>query len=211
MSAIVLVGSCNGSSCLRCGYSRFKLPYLAIGSPTQITVPGIPQIRVCDLVESKRRVETRGELIGERLVVDEAICVGRADRMFVKVLGIELAAFDTCNLRAHQRGAVFEILRAMPRPKFELSAGGRQEPRNVAVSRPEMRNSRLPRGRAHYRSNTPPFQNVMVTSKVAVAPSMTHPWRKHSPQRRTGLVTCGPNIEHSSSFKTGLPARWCSN
>ena len=72
----------------------------------------------------KRRVETRGELIGERLVVNEVICVGRADRIFVKVRGIALAAFDTCNLSAHQRSPVFEILRAMPRPKFELPATG---------------------------------------------------------------------------------------
>ena len=62
--------------------------------------------------------------------------------------------------------------------------------------------------RAHYRSNTQPFQNVMVRSKVAVALSMTHPWRKHNPQRRSVLVTYGPNIETPSSFKTGLLARW---
>jgi hypothetical protein len=42
--------------------------------------------------------------------------------LFVKVPGIALAAFDACNLRAYQRGTVFEILRAMSRPQLDLSA-----------------------------------------------------------------------------------------
>ena len=74
-----------------------------------------------DLLETACRVEARGEFVGERLIVDKAVRVCRADGLFVKMLGIELAAFDACDLRAHQRGAVFEILRAILRPYFELS------------------------------------------------------------------------------------------
>ena len=53
--------------------------------------------------------------------MDKAVFVCRADGLFVKVLGVELAAFDACDLRADQRGAVFEILRAILGPYLELS------------------------------------------------------------------------------------------
>ena len=74
-----------------------------------------------DLLETTCRVEACSDFIGERLVVDKAVCVCRADGLFVKMLGIELTALDAGDLRAHQRGAVFEILRAIRRPDLELS------------------------------------------------------------------------------------------
>ena len=46
--------------------------------------------------------------------------------MFVKALGIELAAFDARDLGANQRGAVLEIFGAILRPYFELSVMGGQ-------------------------------------------------------------------------------------
>ena len=76
------------------------------------------------MLEATRRVETRGELIGERLVVNKAVCLCRADGLFVKVHGIERAAIDPCNLRANQRSPVLEVLRAVLRPYFELSVVG---------------------------------------------------------------------------------------
>ena len=79
-----------------------------------------------DLLEATRRVEARGQFVGERLIVDKAVCVCRADGLFVQMLGVELAAFDARDLRADQRGAVFEILRAVLRPDFELSVVGGQ-------------------------------------------------------------------------------------
>src|SRR5882724_2008933 len=79
-----------------------------------------------DLLETTCRVEARGEFVGERLIVDKAVCVCRADGLFVQMLGIELPALDACDLRAHQRGAGFEILRAILRPYFELSVVSRQ-------------------------------------------------------------------------------------
>ena len=77
-------------------------------------------------LEAARRVEARGEFVGERLIVDKPVCVCRADGPFVEMLGIELPAFDACYLRADQRGAVVEILRAIRRPYFELSVVGGQ-------------------------------------------------------------------------------------
>src|ERR1700694_4285391 len=62
----------------------FELPYLPIGSPTQIAVAGVLQIHTGDLLEATRRVEAGGQFIGERLVVDKAVCASRADGLFVE-------------------------------------------------------------------------------------------------------------------------------
>ena len=95
---------------------------------------GVSYVRMRDRFKTTRRVEARGQLVGERLIVDKAVCAGRADGLFVEALGIELAALNACNLRANQRGAVFEILRAIFCPYFQLSVVRRPEPRNAAVA-----------------------------------------------------------------------------
>src|SRR6266851_2495552 len=97
-----------------------QLRYFAIGPPKLIAIPGFEQIRVCELLETTCRVEPRGELVGDRLIVYEAVAVRRADGLFVKLLGVEHAVFDPCNLRAYQCGAVFKILRAMLCPYLVL-------------------------------------------------------------------------------------------
>ena len=58
--------------------------------------------------------------------MDEAVVARRPDGLFVQPLGIELAAFEARDLRADQRGAVREILRAVLRPDLELSVVGGQ-------------------------------------------------------------------------------------
>ena len=87
-----------------------------------------------DLVEATRRVESRGEFIGECLIVDKAVCMRRPDGLFVEMLGIELAAFDASDLCADQCGAVLEILRTIRRPDFELSVMGGQTPPDAAAA-----------------------------------------------------------------------------
>src|SRR5262249_55223413 len=52
-----------------------ELPHLAIGAPTGITVSCVPQIRMCDLLKTTCCVESRGELIGERFILDKAVRV----------------------------------------------------------------------------------------------------------------------------------------
>src|SRR5712664_1818806 len=99
----------------------FELPHLAIGSPTQIAVAGVLKIHTGDLLEATRRIEAGSKFIGERLVVNKAVCAGRPDGLFVEALGIELPALDPRDLGADQCGAVLEILRAICRPDLELS------------------------------------------------------------------------------------------
>src|SRR5258706_8425969 len=114
-----LDGGANGRGG-RCGWGvaemrmkLFELPHLAIGSPTQIAVAGVLQIRTGNLLEATRRIEAGRQFIGERLIVNKTVGASRADRLFVEALGIKLPAFDPRYLGADQRGAVLEIVRAI--------------------------------------------------------------------------------------------------
>src|SRR5712691_699606 len=78
------------------------------------------------LFESTGRVETRGQFVGERLIVNKAVGAGRADGLFVEAHRVNIAAVDASNLGADQRGAVVEILRAIRRPDLERSVVGDQ-------------------------------------------------------------------------------------
>src|SRR5262249_29206250 len=103
-----------------------ELPYLAIGSPPQVAVAGFLQVRACGRLKPARPIEPRGQYVGKGLVVDKAVSAWRADGLFVKLLGVDRAAFDPRDLRAYQRGAVLKILRAVLRPCFELPVVGGQ-------------------------------------------------------------------------------------
>jgi hypothetical protein len=60
-----------------------QLPHLAIRSPTEIARSCIAQIHLSDFVKAAISVEARGELICDRLIVDEAVCARGADRPLV--------------------------------------------------------------------------------------------------------------------------------
>src|SRR5262249_1973778 len=71
-----------------------------------------------------RGVEARGKLVGDRLLVDEAVYTGGADGRFVKLLGIERAIFDARDLSSDERGASLEVLRAVLGPLPDLAMLG---------------------------------------------------------------------------------------
>jgi hypothetical protein len=74
-----------------------------------------------DRFKAPRRVKSRSQLVGERLIMGKAVCLGRADGLLVKVHGVERSALDPGDLGAGQRGAIFEIIRAIFCPYFQLS------------------------------------------------------------------------------------------
>ena len=76
-----------------------ELPHLTVGSPTKVRVAGIAQIEMRDLLKATRRVETRGEFIGERLILHEGIVARSADCLLVETLSVKFPAFQACNLR----------------------------------------------------------------------------------------------------------------
>ena len=73
-----------------------------------------------NFIEATRRIEARSELVGERLILDEAVGAGRPDGLLVEILGIQRTAFDPGDLRSDQCCAVLEVLRAIRRPDLEL-------------------------------------------------------------------------------------------
>src|SRR5260370_9085067 len=79
-----------------------------------------------DPSETAVGVEAGGDLEGSRLIMDKSVCVRGANGLFIKALGVEHAALYSCGLRAHQCGAVLEILRTILRPYFELTVVNRQ-------------------------------------------------------------------------------------
>ncbi len=90
-------------------------------------MPGVAQIGLGESARSRApRRSAAAQLVGERLVVDEAVVAGRADGLLVEALGVELAAFDARDLGADQRGAVREVLRAVLGPHLELAVVGGQ-------------------------------------------------------------------------------------
>src|ERR1700751_5226680 len=84
-------------------------------------MPGVSHVRMGDRFKTTRRVKSRGQFVGERLIMGKAVGLGRADGLFVEALGIEFAAFDPGDLGADQRGTIFKILRAIFCPYFQLS------------------------------------------------------------------------------------------
>src|SRR5262249_41069222 len=97
-----------------------ELPHLAIGSPAQVAVTGVSQAQVRDPGEPTRPVETGGELVGYRLVVDEAVRASRVRGLFVQAHRVEITTLDAGNFGANQGRPVLEILRTMLCPEFEL-------------------------------------------------------------------------------------------
>ena len=73
-----------------------------------------------NFLEAARRVEARRKLVGERLVVNEAVRTSRADGLFVEPLGVELAAVEARDLGGDERRAVCEVRRAQLGPLLEL-------------------------------------------------------------------------------------------
>ena len=103
--------------------------------------------------------------------MDKAVCARRADGLFVEVARLELAAFDARDLRADQRGAVLEILRAILRPDFELSVMRSQSLEMLRSLARALRTRRMRLGTARRRSDIPPFRSMTAMSRAAVAPS----------------------------------------
>src|SRR5262245_4948839 len=103
-----------------------ELPNLGVGAPGLVAAPCISQIQVRDLLETTRRVEARGELVGDRLVVDKAVGPRGTDSPFVQAHRVNVAALDSRDLRTDQRDPVLKVLRAMLRPDPQLTVVGGQ-------------------------------------------------------------------------------------
>src|SRR5260370_37712873 len=79
-----------------------ELPHFAERAPPKIAVPRVSQIGVGDGLKAARRVEARGQLIDQALVLDEAVLARRVDGLFVEALGVQFPLFQTRELGANQ-------------------------------------------------------------------------------------------------------------
>ena len=101
-----------------------KLLHLAVGPPKGIAGARLAKLGKADPLKPAAKKEAPRQLIGQRLIVHKAVGAGGLDGLFVKAHRIERPVFDAGDLRTYQSGAVFEILRAILRPEFELPQVG---------------------------------------------------------------------------------------
>src|SRR4029453_7972064 len=74
-----------------------ELPHFPLGAPAEVTLPGVPKMRVGYRVEVTCDVEPCGELVRETLVVDEALLAPQSDGFLVEAFGVQEAPFDACD------------------------------------------------------------------------------------------------------------------
>src|ERR1700739_4156722 len=84
------------------------------------------QIEMSGRLEPARGVETRSHLMGQALLMNQAVGTRRSDRLFVKILSVELSTFEAGYFGTDQRGAALEILGAIFRPARELRVMGEE-------------------------------------------------------------------------------------
>src|SRR5271168_5123077 len=92
----------------------------SVRPPPEIAGSRVPQISVRNRFEAERRIEISRKLVGESLVVNEAVVASRSNSLLVKTHGVGLAPFEARNLGAHQRCPICEILGTMSRPRLKL-------------------------------------------------------------------------------------------
>src|ERR1700726_202743 len=109
-------GRCRHRCVAKMRMKLFELPHLAERSPVKIAAPRLPQIRAGERIEAARRVEPRGYLMGQALVLDEALLAGRADGLFVEALGVQFPRFQTREFGANQCRPVCERCRTIVCP-----------------------------------------------------------------------------------------------
>src|SRR6202034_1461908 len=97
-----------------------ELLHLAMGAPAVIAISRVTEIGVGDSLKAARCMEPRGQLIGESLVLDEAVLARQSNSLFVEAFCVETPIFDAGYLRRDQSIAILEILGAGLRPDFKL-------------------------------------------------------------------------------------------
>ncbi len=108
------------------GIELFELSHLPKGSPPQIGTPCVSPVEMRNLLEAARCVAAGSQLVGQRLVVNEAIRPRRTNGSLVQIHCLGQTPLDARNLRADQRRTILEVLWTVVRPCPELSFVRRQ-------------------------------------------------------------------------------------
>ena len=139
-------------------------------------------------------------------MVNEAIGARRLDGGFIKTLGVDLAALQSSDLGADQRGSVLEVLRAIFRVDLKLPVMGWSKPPDAACAGPRrMTRSRRP-GTRRRRNDVPAFpRNAPPTPMAAGTPSMTHRRPHRSRPQRSGPGAFGPSSRFPQEPNSDCP------
>ena len=105
----------------------FELRHLAERAPAQVTASRFPQAGMGDRIEAARREEPRGQLIGQALVLHEAVVAGRSNGLLVQTHCIGVSPFEAGDLGQYQRVLVAEGRWTVFRPLAQLLPVRRQE------------------------------------------------------------------------------------
>src|SRR5260370_3480476 len=71
-----------------------ELLHLAVGTPAEITSLGVPEIGVGNGLEATRRVELRGQLMGDALVLHETMFARQRNGLFVETHRVQFPTFE---------------------------------------------------------------------------------------------------------------------
>src|SRR5262249_46616724 len=97
-----------------------ELPHLSFSSPSEIVLPCVCQVEMCDFLEAARWVEACGKFVGESLVLNEPVLPGEADRLLVQAFGVKRMVIDAGGFRQEQRVAIAEGHGTVLRPVGKL-------------------------------------------------------------------------------------------
>ncbi len=104
-----------------------ELPHLAEPAPAQIALPRVSQICVGNALHASRRVKPCGYLMGDALVLDEAVLASGLNGLLVETHGIGVPTFDARELCRHQSVLVGERRWIVFGPLAQLFPMRRQE------------------------------------------------------------------------------------
>ena len=118
---------CRGWRVAEMRMKLFELPHLAGRAPAKIAAPRLPQIRVGESLEAACRVEPRGHLMGQALVLHETVLARRSNGLLVQMHCIGVSPFEAGDLGQHQRVLVGESRWIVVGPLAQLLPVRRQE------------------------------------------------------------------------------------
>src|SRR5258707_3494855 len=94
-------GRCSDWCVAEMQMKLFELPHLSGRAPAKIAAPRLPQTGVGDRIEAARREEPRGQLMGQALVLDEAVLASRLNGLLVQTHGVGVSSLKAGDLGRH--------------------------------------------------------------------------------------------------------------
>src|SRR5229473_1529024 len=79
-----------------------ELVHLAEGAPTVVAVPRASEIGVAGRFDAARQLVPRRQLMGQALVLDEAVLTRQVDSLLVQTHGIGVSIFEARDLGRYQ-------------------------------------------------------------------------------------------------------------